>query len=136
MMPACSNAISRTARRQHTCCECRATIQPGDVYEYASGVWDGTPDSFKTCMACIDARNFYEGDCDSASFRDDGAYTFTQLHQDLLDFAGDCRSGTGLKFGAYRQVVLLRRRREAARVQYNTELATHVAAKAAARGEA
>lgn len=134
MMPACSNTVYRTARRSHTCCECRTIIKPGDTYEYASGVWDGQADSFKTCMACIDARNFYEGDCDSASFRDpeDGVFTFTQLHQDLLDFAADCPRGTGLKFGAYRQVVLLRQRREAARQQYNAE----TAAKAATRGNA
>jgi hypothetical protein len=134
MMPSCSNTITRTARRQHTCCECGTNIHPGDVYEYASGVWDGEPGSFKTCMACIDARNFYEGDCDSVSFRDSdmGAFTFTQLHQDLVDFAGDCRPGTGLKFGALRHVVSIRRRREAARAQYNTE----TAAKAAVRGNA
>jgi hypothetical protein len=134
MTPSCSNAIYRTARRQHTCVECRATIQPGDVYEYVSGVWDGTPDSFKTCMACIDARNFYEGDCDSALFRevwDIGAYTFTQLEQDLMDFAVDCRPGTGLKFGAYRRAIEIRRRRDAARGQYNQGLAI----KAAERGE-
>lgn len=138
MMPSCSNAISRTARRQHTCCECRATIQPGDVYEYASGVWDGTPGSFKTCMLCIDARNFYEGDCDSTSFRehDEGAYTFTRLEQDLLDFAGDCRTGTGLKFGAYRRVIEIRRRRTIARNQYNQVTAVKAAEKAAKRGKA
>lgn len=138
MMPSCSNTISRTARRHHTCCECRTTIKPGDVYEYASGVWDSVPGSFKTCMACIDARNFYEGDCDSVSFRDSdmGAFTFTQLHQDLIDFAGDCRPGTGLKFGAYRRVVEIRRRREAARDQYNRHLALVAKHKAAARGEA
>ena len=135
MMPSCSTRAYRTARRQHTCVECRTTIQPGDVYEYASGVWEGPPDSFKTCMACIDARNFYEGDCDSASFRatwDIGAYTFTQLEQDLLDFADDCRPGTGLKFGAYRHAIGIKRRRNAAREQYNQALA----ANAGARGNA
>lgn len=132
-MPACTTTHYRTARRQHTCCECRAAIQPGTVYEYVSGVWGNRPDSFKTCMACIDARNFYEGDCDSAAFRDSdsGSFTFTQLEQDLIDFAGDHPPGNGLRFGAYRQVILIRQRREAAREQRNAELA----AKTVARGD-
>jgi hypothetical protein len=116
MMPACSNTVHRTARRQHTCIECRTTIQPGDVYEYASGVWEGRPESFKTCQPCVDARNFYEGDCDSVSFRDneEGAFCFGQVEQDLIDFAGDCQPGTGLKFGAYRHAIGIKRRRAAA----------------------
>lgn len=132
MMPSCSTRAYRTARRQHTCVECRTTIQPGDVYEYASGVWEGRPESFKTCMPCLDSRNYYEGDCDSASFREEGAYTFGQLEQDLIDFAGECQSGTGVKFGAYRHAIGIKRRRNAAREQHNQALV----ANAAARGNA
>lgn len=133
-MPACTTTLHRTARKCHTCTECRTTIQPGDVYEFVSGVWDGQASTFKTCTLCQNARNFYEGDCDSTSFRDSdmGAYTFTQVEQDLLDFAGDCRPGTGLKFGAYRRAIEIKRRRDAARAQHNEALA----AKAAARGKA
>lgn len=47
----------RTARKAHKCCECRDTIQPGEQYRYESGIWDGEPASFKTCLDCLDLRN-------------------------------------------------------------------------------
>lgn len=47
----------RVARKTHWCCECcRATILPGDRYEYVSGVWDGTPNSHSTCARCVALR--------------------------------------------------------------------------------
>lgn len=47
----------RKARKLHICCECRGSIVPGEAYEYFSGVWDGNPDSFKTCLACSELRD-------------------------------------------------------------------------------
>jgi len=43
----------RKARKQHVCCECRATIEPGQRYEYAVGKYeDGGMWTAKTCMTC------------------------------------------------------------------------------------
>jgi hypothetical protein len=44
--------VMRTARIEHRCCECHATIQPGDPYEYSSGVWDGRGDE-QTRLAAL-----------------------------------------------------------------------------------
>jgi hypothetical protein len=41
-----------TARKAHSCCECRGAIKPGDSYEYVSGLWGGYFDTFKTCKHC------------------------------------------------------------------------------------
>lgn len=118
MMPAFCCTEHRTARKRHQCNECRGHIEPGDVYEYVAGLWDGDFNSFKTCIHCETARNFYVGDCDSREFRDseEGEFCFGQVRIDLLAFANDCPSGTGLKFGAYRHAIGIKRRGDAARV--------------------
>lgn len=119
MMPAFCNTVHRTARKRHICNECRGHIEPGDVYEYVAGLWDGDFSSFKTCIHCETARNFYVGDCDSRSFRDwdDGEFTFGSVRDDLFEFAKDCRPGTGLKFGAYRHAIGIERRGDVARAE-------------------
>lgn len=48
-----------TAEQQETCCECKTTMNVGDQYEYSSGVWSGTPSSFKTCLSCVEIRDEY-----------------------------------------------------------------------------
>ena len=42
----------RTARKQHKCCECFDEINPGDKYQYSSGIWDGEAASYKQCLNC------------------------------------------------------------------------------------
>jgi len=49
--PKAFTSITRKARKLHTCCECRTQINPGDQYQYSSGVWD-EPASFKQCLFC------------------------------------------------------------------------------------
>lgn len=53
----------RTARKEHTCCECREVIRPGHRYEHAFGI-DGEGGAFtsKTCEICAEVRTvFYCG---------------------------------------------------------------------------
>lgn len=45
------------AKKEHKCCECGKVIQVGSEYEYISGKWDGSFDSFKSCMKCSDLRS-------------------------------------------------------------------------------
>ena len=54
--PSCFSVTLRRARKQHHCCECPASIMPGEMYEYASGVWDGVGQNFKTCVPCAEVR--------------------------------------------------------------------------------
>ena len=51
--------VNRLSRKEHKCCECGQAITPGTKYEYSSGIWDGRPDSFKTCMSCVEIREEY-----------------------------------------------------------------------------
>ena len=55
-LPSCFTTTIRTARRNHRCCECYVPIEPGHQYQYVSGIWDGSPSSFKTCIPCVAAR--------------------------------------------------------------------------------
>lgn len=47
------------ARKIHKCCECGQDIQPHQKYHKYRGCWDGTWDTFKTCMTCYRIRNTY-----------------------------------------------------------------------------
>jgi hypothetical protein len=42
----------RTARKEHFCCECGRTIQPGTKYAFDCGKWDGKIWTMKTCALC------------------------------------------------------------------------------------
>lgn len=59
-MPSAFLQRNRKAIKKHRCCECCGDINKGDVYEYSSGVWDGQPDSFKTCLSCVTLRRDYK----------------------------------------------------------------------------
>lgn len=43
----------RKARKQHTCVECKRTIEPGETYEVSTILRDGSWFSFKTCRGCV-----------------------------------------------------------------------------------
>lgn len=45
------------ARKEHVCCECGETINSGEKYEYASGLWDGSWSHYKTCEICLRIRD-------------------------------------------------------------------------------
>lgn len=55
----CQRVIVRTARKTHTCVECYEVIAVGSRYEYISGIWDGSPASFKTCSSCVEIRDHF-----------------------------------------------------------------------------
>lgn len=57
--PSCSTTVVRTARKEHQCSECREAIAPGVRYEYFSGIWDGQPNAYKTCLACVEIRDHF-----------------------------------------------------------------------------
>ena len=49
----------RTANKEHTCCECNKKIRKGEEYCYESGIWEGAPNSYKTCKDCYQIREAF-----------------------------------------------------------------------------
>jgi len=52
--PSCMTQANPKARKQHRCCECGRTIEPGEHYLRVTEVWDHDPCTFKTCTECAD----------------------------------------------------------------------------------
>lgn len=57
--PSCCTTTMRRAAKVHKCCECHKAIAVGDEYEEVTGVWDGRPDRFRTCLSCRYIRDTY-----------------------------------------------------------------------------
>jgi hypothetical protein len=55
--PECYGFRLRTARKAHTCCECRGVINPREQYWYHHGVWDFRAQDFKVCLDCEELRS-------------------------------------------------------------------------------
>lgn len=79
-------AVLRKARKQHHCCECMSPIMPGEIYEYASGVWVGTGQSFKTCTPCAEFRQQFLEDLYSSHW--DNITIFGHLQCEASEFYG------------------------------------------------
>ncbi len=74
----------RTARKEHKCQECSEAIPVGAKYEYASGVFDRSGFSHKTCMSCREIRDHFA--CDG--------FIYGQLWEDLENnFFPDMKAG-------------------------------------------
>lgn len=74
----------RTARKEHKCYECGEVIMPDSKYEYASGVFDGSGFSHKTCMSCREIRDHFS--C--------AGFIYGQLWEDLENnFFPDMKAG-------------------------------------------
>ncbi len=99
-----------TARRQHKCCECQGAILPGQKYQRAAGQWDGRMDVFKTCMPCVEARDWATSQMEWCG-GDDHLFYYEMLEQDLADMAMEIHPGTGRRFKTYRLQILMGRRR-------------------------
>lgn len=129
--PDAFNSQTRKARKNHICCECRGRILAKEQYEYSSGIWEGRPDSFKTCLACIEAEKKFNSIL--------GSYCFNlgDMYQDTRDFAEDkakypSAHVNGLKPGQYFSILReiakankrFRRRKELEYIESTTEFNT------------
>lgn len=91
------------ARKEHRCCECHRTIQPGESYEKTVGNWEGAFSVFKTCAHCVAAREWIMDTC--------GGFMYCGLDEELkehLDEYSWCWQKMNLGFVA-RGLVGLRR---------------------------
>ena len=59
VFPECFIEKNRKARKTHICCECGETIEKGDLYRYESGIWEGEPKDYKTCVDCLSVRDTF-----------------------------------------------------------------------------
>jgi hypothetical protein len=78
--PTVYNSTIRKARKVHTCGECLTLIEPGKQYEEARGLWDGTWDTHRTCMDCLEIRP--------------DEWVFTMLHEDVSQWDWETEPGT------------------------------------------
>ena len=65
-----------TARLPHTCFSCGFAIMRGELYQHASGIWDGDPADYKRHLLCVEL--------DRQSGEDERCWTFGEL-QDARD---------------------------------------------------
>lgn len=91
-IPSAFSTVTRKARKQHKCCECKKEIQPGELYQYSSGIWDGRPDSYKQCLNCWD---IFRAAADDAGYCDEGP-SFGMLKDWFDEF--QCVGYTGKKW--------------------------------------
>jgi len=57
--PEFCNEREVVARKQHYCCECGETIEPGQRYERVAGKWNGGIETYCTCLTCQRIRLDY-----------------------------------------------------------------------------
>jgi uncharacterized CHY-type Zn-finger protein len=70
-------AERRKARKQYRCYECHKLIRPGEVYERAAMLYDGSWGVSRTCCRCLSVREYVEAH----------APCFCWLHGSMLDDA-------------------------------------------------
>lgn len=74
----------RTARKEHKCFECGEAIPARAKYEHISMLFDGSWDSFKLCLSCMEIGDHFN--CDGR--------TLGTLWEDLADnFFPDMKAG-------------------------------------------
>jgi hypothetical protein len=47
------------ANKEHTCGECKRIIKKGETYVKESGIWEGRPNTYKTCLDCLSLRRAF-----------------------------------------------------------------------------
>ena len=63
-MPEFYTQKSVKGRKDYRCCECGETIPMRTEHECVSGKWEGSMDTYRTCLACVALRNrIADGDC-------------------------------------------------------------------------
>lgn len=87
----------RRARKAHKCGECRRVIEPGEIYRYDTGIWDGEWGQHVACRHCAVAMDWLSRECDG--------YLYGEV---LADIEEHYREGYGITLG--RMAVNMRRK--------------------------
>lgn len=103
-------ATKPKARTEHRCAECGSRVHPGEIYERVFSVTDGYAGTWKTCVRCLDLREFVRAHVPC----------FCWAHENLHNDARECaeqwsHEADGLLFGTIRRIVMAtgKRRRAA-----------------------
>lgn len=84
--PTLCNESTPVARKQHVCCECGCTIDPGEKYHRVEGLWDGSFQTFKTCEFCAQVRVRADNEVNEYGYH---GVPFTELWECMgIDYAG------------------------------------------------
>jgi len=75
--PEVSNLRWPKARKEYRCCECERAIPKGEIYERASGKFDGEFYDQKTCEQCAEIRQ---------SFSCEAPPPFGELWEEITDY--------------------------------------------------
>lgn len=78
----------RKANKEHKCEECRRVINKGEKYFYVSGIWDGSPGSFKTCAHCDQAIKLLSRECNG--------YMHGSIYEDIYDHISEILPWSGI----------------------------------------
>lgn len=80
-LPTVWRASRPKARKLHRCIECTGSIEPGEVYEKFTGLWDGSWDTYRTCAEC----NTLRGEVNTKSRATEDCVAFGELHQSFWE---------------------------------------------------
>lgn len=95
--------VMRTARMEHRCSECSATIHSRERYEHVTMLYDGHWATFKTCLACIDDRGWLVEQC--------GGFLHGEVQDELVEHWQEREFGDDGPLALARRIVGMRRRR-------------------------
>ena len=86
MFPECMTIVERKARKEHKCGECRKSIERGDKYQYISGIWEGEPSSYKTCLSCAKLREKAQLKASALEYDEEFYPAFGELHYWIKEY--------------------------------------------------
>lgn len=87
------------ARKAHRCDECGGKIECGERYERVRAIWDGYPDTVKTCVYCLAMRDLVESRMECF------CWAHHNLLEDLIETVRDSDDIHGLQMAVGRIMV-------------------------------
>jgi len=93
------NKTRPIAKKDHRCSECASDIKKGERYERVFGVWEGYPNTYKTCVNCLVVRDSITAVADCFCWQHEG------LFENISEWLESVRLKAGVRFSIYRLLV-------------------------------
>jgi hypothetical protein len=102
--PSFYEAAIHKARKQYKCSECAGYVWPGEPYERAAGLWEGTFWHWKTCERCYDIRMWVQNNVPCFCFAHGG---LDETAEEAIEeaYSRARNEVVGLRFGYLRRKV-------------------------------